>query len=249
MSQIFLFPKRVTGSRRCVDDEGFRPTMWNVGTNNICFATWWWVMDHPATMQSIWQTYTTVGARVGWGLRHLTNGTLGIQYGLGGETSGDLPIKTSVGTLTTRVWNFIVINLVRSANATIWINDMADASPFATLDISDADGVNWNNTSGSYPWRLRAATYARDSRISRVGHIAGSVFSEAERIELYNAGRGLKFAQLSGGLTTKFSGQDYFDCTERSGNMLNQATVARPALSYKGTSANEAVGFWGPPRR
>jgi hypothetical protein len=93
------------------------------------------------------------------------------------------------------------------------------------------------------------ATTTVDARISRVGFLVGELLDQSARTELSNNGRGKRFADLSAGLATTFSGQDYWNCSERSGDLLNAATALRPAAGYAGSSATTAIGFAPGPKR
>lgn len=238
MDPVLLVPKRERGSRTFngTSQTATAPVR-AMGINDITVCGWVYPQDvDESSTHCILRSYTTTGG-VWVGARGTT---LGVYARVGADISGD---QSSAGVIAAGEWNFIVVLFDRSGNAVGYVNNMS--SSVVTADISGAVAQDWGN--GLDPWRVgRDGVHTTDylsGRLSRIGVVIGSLLDEDDRNELYNSGRGIRYAQMSSGLVAKFASQDYWDFWERSGNMANAATALRPL------TAVAAPGYAGAPKR
>lgn len=242
MDQALLIPRRIKGSRLLLPNQHFRPVRRSITTSDCAWCGWVWFNSIP-TLRAIFRNLNAA-SKIGWGVYVATNGALTVYWAL---EAGATSASSSAGVFVANTWNFVAVNMDRSGNATGYVNDMA--TPVVTADISGAVAYSW--ISAADPWILGGTdtNITITGRIARIGHIVGGLLSEDNRTELYGSGRGLLYSQMSAGLATLFSGQDYYDCTETSGALTNQATGARPAPAFDHTTATAAIKSSGKPRR
>ena len=207
------------GSRTFVlaSAQDFTTPRRTLGTSD--FAVCMWV--YPTELSGGY--YRNGNSTIGVTMYCTSGGTVVVPYGTG---SGRTNTLSGAGVISVNTWHFLVLNVVRAGTLKLYINGTERIS----ADISGAQAVDYGQ--GENPWYIGYdgynQTYMR-GRISMVGQVIGNVFTESERTQLYNGGRGLVYSQLPAGLLSRFSGQDYWDMTAISGNEANRASASRPA--------------------
>ena len=221
-SAIWLLPKRFKGRKFNGGTSYFSVPRRAIGTNDVAFACWFKPLEEKLAI--LMRTFDAA-TWLGWGVyQNISVRKITVYAGNGVDAV--LNATSLNGAYSLNVWNFLVANFDRDGNATVYVDDMA--TPKVTLNIAASDGVDWGQAETVWGVGGMPGTVFFNGYMKRVAHIIGHLFTEDERNELYNAGAGKKFGQLSSALATVMASDDYWDIIRTGGNEANQATAARP---------------------
>lgn len=197
----------------------------SIDLNDVAMCMWVYI-DSACGDCYLFRSYSS-GTRRGFNIyRGITSNYIQLLCGVSGSSSSD---TKAYGNLTLDSWNFVVVNLDRDGQGQVFVNDMT--TPVIDADISDSDDFDWDSGFGVWGLGSSSSSAFLEGRMCKVGLIAGSLFSETERVQLYNNGNGLFWAEMPAALQAKFSGQDYWNMNEGlvTEDCVNSATPARTA--------------------
>ena len=250
MSDTFLIPMKARGSRwyKGVTNEHFRwETRRAMGLSNQCACLWF----HPtAAWDNDWPIFshiTTAASYIGWSVLSRPTQSLRLRWGADEDRRS---FETLTNIYELNKWNFMVVNLQRDGNATLWINDMT--TPLINEVMSADAAIDWGNGPTTWMLGISSSSVSMPMKVAQCGLIIGNTFSSDDRAELYGGGRGIRFNAMSAGLKTKFSTtEDFFELRERSGDPINAVTggASRSLHQHSSSTRIYTIGYSGPPRR
>lgn len=247
MDPVLLIPRRLRGARYCnLSVEGgeyFNLARRFQGTNNLCWCGWVNLRSFPTGNRPLWYAHSPT-YNIGWSIYfRQTTRMLQISWG-NGSAIADMLATTNA--IPIGSWTFIAININRAGNITAYLN--GSGTKVIEGDISAYSAVSWDVTPTT--WYMGGVwNSSHDVFISRVGFSIGNLLTLEEIDTLYNGGYGLMYSQLTGDLITKFANQDYWNCNELSGVLVNSSTPAHHATGEnKNLGTTTAIKSVGPPR-